>query len=160
MSELHKHQINLSAGQKHKLRIAYKRRRGVVIGLKHAQLSNVKNGSELMLTDRQHKALVKANKNKTGVRLILSYDQLLHNKEGGFLKEMMDIVETSVPGGKRFISPLVRNSIAPLLKNNFLPWLKTLIDNELDTIISKDPHGAGLKRCINNKLDTLLKKSK
>ena len=43
------------------------------------------------------------------------------------------------------------------MKDHFLPWLKSLIDNELDTIITKDPKGAGLKRCINKKLDTLLK---
>lgn len=157
MSELHKHRISLSKGQKQKLRIAYKKRKSAVIGLKNNQLSNVKSGSDLMLNDRQHKALVKANKNKTGLRLTLSYDQL--STQGGLLKEMLELVETSVPGG-HFISPLVKNKIAPLLKNHFIPWLKSVIDNELDTIIAKDPKGAGLKRCINKKLDTLLKNHK
>lgn len=152
MSELHRHRIRLSEGQKRKLRIAYKKRRTTVIGLKNENTSS--GGDLILLTDAQHKAVGKAVRNKTGIRLVMSYDQLLKNKEGGLLKEMLEFVETTVPGGKRFISPLVKKQIAPLLKEQFLPWLKKLIDNELDTII--DPKGAGLKRRINEKLDSLL----
>lgn len=116
-----------------------------MIGLKNNQISNTANvGEGLMLTERQHKAFVKANRNKTGLCLILSYDQIIQNKEGGLLKEMLEFVETSVPGGKSFISPLVRKKVAPLLKDHFLPWLKSLIDNELDTIIAKTPKGQDL----------------
>lgn len=155
MSELkHTHKIILSEGQKRKLRIAYKKRRTTVIGLTNKNISSG-HGDNILLNDVQNKAIKKSIKNKTGLRLIMSYDQLIKNKEGGLLKEMLEFVESSVPGGKRFISPLVRKQIAPILKDEFLPWLKKLIDNELDTII--DPKGAGLKRCINEKLDNLLK---
>lgn len=157
MSELHRHKIRLSDGQKRKMKTAYKKRRTVVIGLSHENISG--GGSDhIMLTEQQHKAVSKAVKNKTGIRLALSYDQLMKNKEGGLLKEMMNFIEDDVPGGKRFISPLVRKNIAPLLRERFIPWLKDLIDNELDSIITKDPKGSGLKRCINVKLDSLLYK--
>lgn len=155
MSDLHRHRIRLSDSQKRKLRIAFKKRRTAVIGLTN---ENIAHGNDhILLNAVQHKAVEKATRNKTGLRLVLSYDQLLKNKEGGLLKEMLELVEASVPGGRRFISPLIRNQVAPILKNKFIPWLKELIDNELDTIIDKDPKGAGLKRCINNKLGELLK---
>jgi len=156
MSELQRHSIRLSEGQKRKLRTAYKKRRTAVIGLTRENV--LRGGDNILLTPKQHLAVNKAVKNQKGLRLVMSYDQLLKNKEGGLLKEMLEFVETTVPGGKRFVSPLVRHQIAPMLKEQFLPWLKKLIDNELDTII--EPKGAGLKRCINNKLDNLLNKIK
>lgn len=155
MSELHRHRIHLSDGQKRKLRIAFKKRRTAIIGLTNDSLS--RGADHILLNEAQHKAVEKAIRNKTGLRLAVSYDQLLKNKEGGLLKEMLEMVESKVPYGKRFISPLIRHQVAPILKNRFIPWLKNLIDNELDSIIEKDPKGAGLKRCINNKLDSLLK---
>lgn len=71
---------------------------------------------------------------------------------------MMNFIEDDVPGGKRFISPLVRKQLAPILREEFISWLMDLIDKELDTIIAKDPPGCCLKRCIKVKLDSLLKK--
>lgn len=155
MSEMHRHKIHLSDGQKRKLRVAFKKRRTAVVGLSNEHITN--GGDSILLDDTQHKAIQKAIRNQSGIRLKLSYDQLLKNKDGGLLKEMLELVESKVPYGKRFITPLVRHQIAPLLKDKFIPWLKNLIDNELDSIIDKDPKGAGLKRCINNKLDSLLK---
>ncbi|KAG8325554.1 hypothetical protein J6590_064896 [Homalodisca vitripennis] len=70
------------------------------------------------------------------------------------------MVDSSVPGGKRFISPLIRRKVAPLLREKFIPWLKSLVDEELDTIIEKDPTGRGLKRRIGRKLDALLSVNK
>lgn len=156
MSELHEHGVRLSEGQKHKLRIAFKKRRSAMIGL--TKESILSGSDRILLTPYQHKALNKAIKYKRGIRLLISYDQLLKNKEGGLLKEMLEFVETTIPGGKRFISPLVKKQIAPMLKEQFLPWLKKLIDSELDTVI--DTKGAGLKRCINKKLDSLLNSGK
>lgn len=158
MSELHRHKIRLSDGQKRKLKTAYKKRRTVVIGLAYENI-NSGGGDHILLTEQQHRAMTRAVKNKTGLRLALSYDQLMQNKQGGLLKEMLGFIEDDVPGGRRFISPLVRERLAPMLKEKFLPWLKDLIDNELDTIITtKDPKGTGLKTCINKKLDSLMKK--
>lgn len=154
MSELHRHKLKLSDGQKRKLRIAYKKRRSAVVGLTSDNLTGGRD--HILLTEVQHKALNKAMKNKTGLRVALSYDQLMENKKGGLLKEVLEFVEKTVPGGKRFISPLVRQQLAPMLKNQFLPWLTGLIDNEIDTIMEKDPKGSGLKQIINRKLDSLL----
>lgn len=156
MSVTYKHNIRLSDGQKRKLRAAFKKRKTAVIGLSKENISGGRDS--IMLENDQHRAISKAIKNNTGVRLVMSYEQLMKNKKGGLLKEMLDFVEDTVPGGKRFISPLVRKQIAPMLRQKFLPWLSKLIDNELDTIIDKDPKGAGLKKCINKKLDSLLKK--
>ncbi|KAG8324463.1 hypothetical protein J6590_091758 [Homalodisca vitripennis] len=108
MSELHKHKIKLTEGQKRKMRIAYKKRRSAVIGIAKDQLSS------------------------SG--------------------------EDSVPYGKKFVSPLVRRKIAPLLKEQLVPWLKNLIDNELDSIIEKDPSGNGVRKRIDGKLLSLFKK--
>lgn len=156
MNELHKHNIRLSDGQKRKLRCAYKRQKTIVIGLQNSQLS--KGNDKILLTHEQHRAVTKAIQKNAGVRLRISYDQLLRNKNGGLLKEVMQFIETDVPGGKRFISPLVRKQIAPLLRNRFIPWVKELIDGELDSLIKNDPTGSGLKRHINKKLSELLVK--
>lgn len=153
MNNQHECSIRLSDGQKRKLRAAYKRRRPVVIGLNKEAIST--GGEKMLLSADQYKAVQKAAKNKTGVRLVLGFDQLLANKEGGLLNEVLKFIETNVPGGKKIVSPLVRKKLAPILKQQFLPWLKNLIDDELDTVID----GAGLKRCINKKLNALLKKS-
>lgn len=153
MSELHNHKIKLSDGQKKKLLTAYRRRRSVALGLSRDQLNGY-GGDDVMLNLQQHQNVVKAKKANKGLRLELSYDQLLKNKQGGLLKEVLNLIESDVPGGKRFISPVVRHALAPLLKNKFVPWLKNLIDNELDSVIG--PKGSGLKRCINRKLDQLL----
>ena len=150
MEDLYRHRISLSGGQKRKLRLAFKKRRAAVVGLTY---SNIKSGEDhILLTKEQHKAVDRAARNNRGVRLLIHYEQLLKNKEGGLLNEMLGFVETNVPGGKRFISPLVRNKLAPLLKNKFVPWLKSLIDKELDTIIATK--GSGLKRRINKKLNS------
>lgn len=155
MSGLHTHKISLSERQKNKIRLAYKKRRSTVVGLSYTDISG-SNGEDILLTDVQHRAITKALQKKSGLRLLLSYDQLVQNKEGGLLKGLLEFVENNVPGGKQIISPLVRNEIAPLLKNHFIPWLKNLIDEELDTIMVKDKKGSGLKRCINKKLTELL----
>lgn len=153
--DLHEHKINLSEGQKRKLRIAYKKRKAAVIGLTKDQLTK-RNGVNVLLNKQQHAAVTKAIKNKSGVRLILEYSQLLKNKEGGLLKEALELVENSVPYTRKYITPLIRQQVAPILKDHFVPWLKKLIDEELDTIIERDPKGAGLKARINKKLDHLL----
>lgn len=150
----HKHNVALTPGQKRKLRTAYKKRRSAILGLKHDQLSGGRD--QIMLTDAQHRALVSAGKANRGLRLVLSYDQLTRNKNGGLLKEMLGMVEKLPLVGKSVVSPLVKKKLAPLLRDHFIPWLKRLVDSELDTIIERDPQGAGLKRRINAKLDSLL----
>ncbi|KAG8291411.1 hypothetical protein J6590_060936 [Homalodisca vitripennis] len=154
MESQHNYTVRLSEAQKHKLRTAYKRRKPTVIRLSNEQLSH--GSDRILLSGEQHKAVSRAVKNKKGLQLLLSYNQLVFNKLGGFLKEIMEMVDSSVPGGKRFISPLIRRKLAPLLREKFIPWLKSLVDEELDTIIEKDPTGRGLKRRIGRKLDALL----
>ena len=146
--------IRLSTGQKRKLRTSYRKRRGVVISLKKEQLSG--GGDNVMLTDDQNKAVIKSMKNNKGLRLLLSFEQLMKNTHGGLLKELLEKAEAVVPLGKSVLSPLVKKRLAPLLRDRFVPWLKQLIDSELDTIIERDPKGAGFKRHINRKLDIIL----
>lgn len=157
MTDLHKHSIKLSAGQKQKLRIAFKKRKSTIIGLKSDQL--VRGCDQILLTTEQHKAVQRAIKKGTGIRLNMNFEQLLKNKDGGLLKEMLGIVEKVPLVGNAIISPLVRKKIAPLLRNQFIPWLKRLVDDELDSIIDKDPKGAGLKRRINRKLNSIFFKA-
>ncbi|KAG8279406.1 hypothetical protein J6590_106264 [Homalodisca vitripennis] len=132
--------IRLSEAQKRKLRAAYKRRKSTVIRLSNEQLSH--GSDRILLSGEQHKDVSRAVKNKKGLQLLLSYNQLVSYKQGGVLKEIMEMVDSSVPGVKRFISPL------------------SLVDEELDTIIEKDPTGRGLKRRIGRKLDALLSVNK
>lgn len=150
-NDLHKHTINLSDGQKRKLRAAYKKRKPAVIGLTKTQLTE-ESGSEIMLTNDQHKAVMKAIKNKSGVRLILGHDQV----QGGLLKEVLEFVDNNVPYTKKYVTPLIRSKVAPLLKEHFVPWLKEFIDKELDSIIEKDPKGEGLRRRVNREFSVVL----
>ena len=137
MSELHKHNLNLSDGQKTKLRIAFKKRKSAIIGLTNDQL---KGKDSILLNDEQHKAVLKAIKNHKGLRLNIGYDQLLRSKEGGLLNEILEFIENSVPFAKK-VTPLVRKKIAPAIKEYVVPWLKDWINKELDNVM-----GAGLDR--------------
>lgn len=138
MSELHKHNINLSDRQKNRLRIAYKKRKSVIIGLSADQLQN--GNTSILFTDDQHKAIIKAKKNKKGLRLNVSYDQLTKNKEGGLLNEILEFIEDNVPYAKK-VSPFVRHTVAPAVKDHVIPWLRDWINKELDKVIKK---GSGL----------------
>lgn len=158
MSEYHKYNVHLSDGQKRKLRAAFRSRKSATITLKHDQISS-KKGVPIVLNNDQYKAITKAAKTKKGVRLALTFSQLMRNVNGGLLKELLEKIEAVVPYGKSIVTPLVRRNLAPMLKDRFLPWLKGLIDNELDTIIERDPKGSGLKLCINKKLDSLLRQA-
>ena len=151
MSELHKHKINLSERQKNKLRIAFKKQKSAIIGLTNDQL---KGEDFILLTDEQHKNILRAQKNNKGLRLTITYEQLQKSKDGGLLKEILSFVEDKLPFGlgKNIVTPLVKKKVAPLLKNKFIPWLKELIDGELDEVIE----GSGLKKQINQKLDSIL----
>lgn len=137
--DLHKHNISLSDRQKNRLRIAYKKRRGVTVGLTADQLSK---GNPVLLTDEQQKAVNKARGNKKGLRLTISYDQLLKNKEGGLLNEVLEFIEDNIPYAKK-ITPLIRKQAAPAIKEYVVPWLKDWINNELDNVI-KGKEGSGL----------------
>lgn len=154
----HKHNFALTPGQKQKLRTAYKKRRPAILGLKRDQLSGGRD--QILLSSAQHRALQSAGKANRGLRLVLSYEQLTKNKNGGLLKEMLGMVEQLPLVGKSVVAPLVRKKLAPLLRDHFIPWLKHLVDSELDTIIDRDPRGAGLKRRINAKLNSLLSANK
>lgn len=150
----HKHKISLSNIQRNKLRVGYKKQKLVVLTLKNDQL---KHGNvEVLLNDQQHRQVEKAIKNGTGIRLILEYTQLKDNVNGGLLKEILEMAENSIPYFKRFASPLIKDKVAPALKNQFIPWLKKLVDEELDTLMTTDPTGAGLRKRINNALNQAL----
>lgn len=155
MDHYFKYIIPLSLSQKKKLRSAFRRRKNAVIRLTRDQIT-VRKGDHILLSEQQYKSVLKAKHLGRGVLLTLDFDQLLKNKQGGLLKGMLQFVERVVPGGERFISPLIKNKLAPMLKEEFVPWLKNLIDNELDTIIDKNPTGSGLKSRINQKLDKIM----
>ncbi len=136
--DMHKHKLNLSDGQKTKLRIAFKKRRSAIIGLTSDQITSGKDS--ILFTDEQHKDILKARKNQKGLRLNISYDQLLKSKEGGLLNEILEFIENSVPLAK-YATPVVRNKVAPAIKEYIVPWLKDWINKELDNVIKK---GSGL----------------
>lgn len=157
MDNMKSRRVSLSDNQKRKLRVAYRRRKPTVVGLSYKQLTGGGGGGDVvLLTNDQYRLTSKAIEKRKGVRLVLDYNQLVQNKNGGLLKEILDFVEETVPGGKSIISPLVRRQLGPLLKNKFLPWVKQLLDDELDTIIQKDPKGSGLKKAINDQIDRLI----
>lgn len=140
MSDLHKHKINLSEGQKKKLKIAFKRRKPVTIEVTNEQLKGGKDG--ILVTDEQNKSIKQALKNSKGIRLNISYDQLLKSKEGGLLNEVLEFIENNIPYAKK-VTPLIRNKAAPAIKEYVVPWLKDWINSELDKII-KGKAGSGL----------------
>lgn len=133
MSDLQKYKINLSEGQKRKLKFAFKKRKSVIIGLTNNQLQGGKNG--ILLTSEQNKLVKKALQNSKGLRLNISYDQLLKSKEGGLLNEVLSFIENNIPYAKN-ITPLIRNKAAPAIKEYIIPWLKDWFNSELDKIIN------------------------
>lgn len=133
MSDLQKYKINLSEGQKRKLKFAFKKRKSVIIGLTNDQLQGGKNG--ILLTSEQNKLVKKALQNSKGLRLNISYDQLLKSKEGGLLNEVLSFIENNIPYAKN-ITPLIRNKAAPAIKKYIVPWLKDWLNSELDKIIN------------------------
>lgn len=133
MGDLHKYKIDLSDGQKKKLKFAFKKRKSVVIGLTNKQLKGGKNS--ILLTDEQNKFVKKALKDSKGLRLNISYDQLLKSKEGGLLNEVLSFIEENIPYAKN-ITPLIRNKAAPEIKEYVVPWLKDWLNSELDKIIN------------------------
>lgn len=151
----HTRKINLTKGQRNKLRIAHKKLKRAVLTLTKDQL---KNGNiEVTLDSDQNKQIEKALKNNKGVRLIFDYSQLKEMIDGGLLKEVLEIAENNIPYFKKLASPLIKTKVAPVLKNQFVPWLKKLIDNELDELIEEDKSGAGLVKRVNGKLNKCLK---
>lgn len=133
MSDLYKHMLNLSEGQKKKLKFAFKKRGHVTIGLASDQLRAGKDG--ILLTGEQSRAVKRALKNSKGLRLIIGYDQLVKSKEGGLLNEVLEFIEDNIPFAKR-ITPLIRNKAAPAIKEYVVPWLKEWLNSELDKIIN------------------------
>ena len=77
------YKLNLSDNQRKKIASAWKNKTGVTIQLKNDQLSG--GNFNLSLTDRQLNKIEKAKKNNTGLRLVLAYNHLKQNHEGGFL---------------------------------------------------------------------------
>lgn len=75
--------ITLTENQLNKLRRAYKRHDLVNVRLQHNQLTNGKH--IILLTESQHKKLIKARMTNKGVELNISYQQLQSNHTGGFL---------------------------------------------------------------------------
>lgn len=85
MSKLHIHKISLSDGQKRRMKTAFKKRKTVVVGLTH---DSITDGSyHILLTYLQHRSVNRVFKTKTGLRLVLGYEQLLKNKEGGLSRK-------------------------------------------------------------------------
>lgn len=152
---VHKYNVRLTDGQKRKIAASFRARRNATISLRYEQIST-SGGVPILLNDEQFIAITNAVKRRKGIRLTLSFDQMRNNINGGLLKEILEKIENVVPYAKSIVSPLVKRKLAPMLKDRFLPWLKGLIDNELDTIIERDPKGSGLKLRINKKIDSLL----
>lgn len=136
MSDLHKHMLKLSDGQKKKLIMAFKKRNPAVIGLASDQMKGGKDG--ILLTDEQNKMVKKALKNAKGLRLNISYDQLVKSKEGGLLKEILNFGE---------YIPIVNNLVPYVRKGaSFVNSKMSKIRSALDWLEKelKDVSGSGI----------------
>lgn len=123
--------VNLSDNQKSKIKSAFNKQSSVTIQFKNDQL---KNGNDtLILTQRQLNKFNKHLKNNTGIRIVLSYDQLKEIKNGGLLKEILDfgenipVVNSVVPYVKK-AAPVVKKDIIPIVRN-ILDWLDKELSN-------------------------------
>ena len=83
--------VNISEGQKDKIRRALETRAGVSIKLTHGDLSGE---HVLALTQLQINRMTKAYQSGTGMTLKMSKTQLIHNikVEGGFLPALLAIL--------------------------------------------------------------------
>ena len=130
--------VKLTDYQKSKIKSAFKKNNNVNIQF---DINQFKNGGDdvLLLTKRQINKLEKHKKSNAGLRLELSFNQLKQIKNGGLLKEILDVADY-VPIVNQF-TPKVRKG-AKYVKENISPKIRSFIDwldNELSNV-----QGSGL----------------
>lgn len=131
--------VKLSDYQKSKFKYAFKNKASVIIQFKNDQLN--KGNDTIILTKKQFNKFNKHLKNNTGLRIEFSYNQLKEFKDGGLLKEILDVAE-HIPIVKNY-TPNVRKG-AKVIKESVIPKFRNLIDwidHELSNV-----QGSGLDK--------------
>ena len=130
--------VKLTDYQKSKIKSAFKKNNNVNIQFDIYQFKSDGN-DVLLLTKRQFNKLKKHLKANTGLRLEFSFNQLKQIKNGGLLKEILDVADY-IPIVNQFTPKVrkgakyVKENISPKIRN-FIDWL----DNELSNV-----QGSGL----------------
>lgn len=130
--------VNLTNYQKSKIKSAFKKHSSVTIQFEIIQFKD--DGIDvLLLTKRQYNKLQKHKKIRAGLRLEFSYNQLKQIKDGGLLKEILEVAD-HIPIVKNYTTnvrkgaKVVKESVIPKFRN-FVDWL----DHELSNV-----QGSGL----------------
>ena len=109
MTTLIEYKVNLSDGQKKKLAKAYNDKCPHTFRLKYEQLQG---NFPILLTQRQIKAVQKAKKNKTGIQIKISREQMRsQSQSGGFLGALAGLLGRTVLPVAARIAPKI---LAPL----------------------------------------------
>lgn len=130
--------VNLSNYQISKIKSAFKKNISVTLQFEINQFKNDGKNS-LLLTKRQINKLEKHRKSNTGFRLEFSNNQLKEIKNGGLLKEILDVAEhipivKNYTGDARKVAKVVKEKVIPKFRN-LVDWL----DHELSNV-----EGSGL----------------
>ena len=131
MTSYRKYNVNLTEGQKEKLRIHFQKRAPMTLRLSHNQLSG---GDELLLTNTQIRKIEKSKIDGTGTDIKISTAQMRKQSGGTYLL------------------PLARTALPQILKTVGLSALIGAVSRGIEKAIK----GEGLFSVPQNKVDKLI----
>ena len=136
MTSYQKYKVNLSEGQKEKLRRYFQKKAPMILRLSHNQLSGG-IGDELLLTRTQINKIEKSKRNGTGADIKISIAQMRKQSGGNLFSSLV---------------PLARTVLPQILKTVGLSALTRAVSGGVE----KDIKGEGLFSVPQNKVDKLI----
>ena len=134
MTSYRKYNVNLTEGQKEKLRIHFQKRAPMTLRLSHNQLSG---GDELLLTNTQIRKIEKSKIDGTGTSIKISTAQMRKQSGGNLFSALL---------------PLARTAFPQILKTVGLSALTGAVSGGIEKAIK----GEGLFSVPQNKVDKLI----
>ena len=136
MTSYRKYKVNLTEGQKEKLRKYFQKRSPIILRLSHNQLNG--GGDELLLTNRQIRKIEKSKIDGTGTDVKISTNQIRKQSGGNFFSALL---------------PLAKNILPQILKTAGFSALSGAVSEGIEKAIK----GEGLFSIPQNKVDQLIK---
>ena len=136
MTSYQKYKVNLSEGQKEKLRRYFQKKAPMTLRLSHNQLSGGR-GDELLLTRTQINKIEKSKRDGTGTDIKISIAQMRKQSGGNLFSALL---------------PLARTALPQILKTFGLSALTGAVSGGVEKAIK----GEGLFSVLQNKVDKLI----
>ena len=98
MTSYQKYKVNLSEGQKEKLRRYFQKKASMTLRLSHNQLSSAGGGGdELLLTRTQINKIEKSKRDGTGTDIKISIAQMRKQSGGNLFSALLPLARTALP---------------------------------------------------------------